>query len=69
MPAKFRIRTWMRRNLPYVISDRIDKGTSDCGKHDWYLSEPGVYHCYHCVVGVKQGGRAPMPDLKRDADT
>lgn len=69
MPAKYRARTWLRRNLPYAISDRIGKGKSDCGKHGWYLSEPGLYRCYHCVVGVRQGGPDPVRELDGDADT
>ncbi len=50
--GKYRHRTWLRENLPDVVAHLIPKGSHDCGKHEWYLAEPGVWRCYHCQVGI-----------------
>jgi hypothetical protein len=52
MPRRYRVRTWARTVLPYVLSDRIAKGRRECAAHEWYVSTPGTWHCYRCVVGV-----------------
>ncbi len=58
--GKYRIRTWLRANLPYPLSDRIPKGPRDCGNHEWYRRDEYYWDCYHCVVGVKEVlGEAP----------
>ena len=53
--GRYRVRTWLRGRLPYLLSDRIGKGAQDCGAHEWHLAKGGIYHCYHCKVGVHQG--------------
>ena len=50
--GKYRMRTWLRRHLPYLLADRIPKGRQDCGNHEWYRSKEDVWECYHCVLGV-----------------
>jgi hypothetical protein len=31
----------------------FDKGSHDCGDHEWYRADEEVERCYHCVVGVR----------------
>ena len=50
--GKYRIRTWLRESLPERLVDFFPKGRHDCGDHEWYLSEPQTWRCYHCVVGI-----------------
>lgn len=52
--GKYRWRTWLRGNLPYFLSDRIEKGSKDCGDHEWYNADGEFEHCYHCSVGVRR---------------
>jgi hypothetical protein len=52
---RYRTRTWLRTNLPHVLSDRIAKGPQDCGRHEWYSETEGVWRCYHCAPGVWRG--------------
>lgn len=52
--GKYRLRTWLRANLPYLLSDRIPKGPKDCGNHEWYRRDEDHWDCYHCLVGVKE---------------
>ncbi len=52
--GKYRLRTWLRGNLPYVLSDRIPKGREDCGNHVWYRRDDEFEDCYHCDVGVRR---------------
>lgn len=53
--GRYRWRTRIRRHLPWVLVDRgwFDKGSHDCGGHEWYHADDGVERCYHCVVGVR----------------
>ena len=55
MSGRYRLRTWLRTHLPYVLSDRIAKGRRDCGDHEWYRAEGETWHCYHCSVGRRLG--------------
>lgn len=45
---RYRLRTWLRGELPWSLAERIPKGF-DCGHHEWYLMEDGRWGCYHCV--------------------
>lgn len=51
----FRIRTFLRSNLPWFVIDTgiLDKG-KDCvaagGQHEWYNVDNEVSACYHCSV-------------------
>lgn len=49
--GRYRVRTFLRSNLPYVLSDRIPKGPHDCGNHEWYRQDAQTKACYHCQVG------------------
>lgn len=51
MRGKYRMRTWLRRRLPWAVSARIPKGR-DCGAHAWYRSDETTWRCYHCEAGV-----------------
>lgn len=51
--GRYRIRTWLRGNLPYFLSDRIPKGSGDCGNHEWYRQDADTDACYHCEVGIR----------------
>ena len=63
MPKRYRLRTWLRTHTPYAISDRIEKGSGDCGAHEWYLSEGSTWRCYHCAAGVREMPRVPWAEL------
>ena len=51
----FRVRTFLRSNLPWCIIDTgvVDKG-EDCeaadGQHEWYNVDDKMSACYHCSV-------------------
>src|SRR6266576_2873152 len=49
--GKYRVRTWLRGNLPEALSRFFPKGESDCGNHEWYNHDNLTDHCYHCTVG------------------
>lgn len=49
MAGKYRLRTALRRHLPYRLTWLAPKGR-DCGDHDWYRSEEETWRCYHCTV-------------------
>lgn len=49
--GRYRLRTWLRGNLPSPLSSLFAKGPRDCGAHEWYRSEPDIDRCYHCRVG------------------
>lgn len=49
--GRYRLRTFLRGNLPYVLSDHIPKGPRDCGNHEWYRQDALTEACYHCEVG------------------
>lgn len=51
--VKYRLRTWVRTNTPYLVSDRSPKGAKDCGRHEWYRYDEETKHCDHCLVGVR----------------
>jgi hypothetical protein len=53
--GRFRWRTKIRGNLPWFLVNRgvADKGTTDCGDHEWYNADYVVEHCYHCHVGQR----------------
>lgn len=59
---RFRFRTWLRRVTPHFIADRIGKGSSDCGSHEWYNQDGVTDHCYHCTVGRRSHMDAARPD-------
>lgn len=46
--ARFRARTWIRERAPAFIARHVPRG-ADCGAHEWYLSKPGHWACYHCM--------------------
>lgn len=50
---KHRWRTAWRTRLPLFLVEVVPKGRTDCGAHEWYLSEGTTWRCYHCAVGVK----------------
>lgn len=52
MRSKYRVRTRIRGALPRRLGWIAPKGAGDCGAHEWYLSEPQIWRCYHCEVGV-----------------
>jgi hypothetical protein len=60
--GKYRLRTWLRKHLPYLLSDRIPKGAQDCGDHEWYRQDEEWDACYHCVVG-----RRPHEPISEEA--
>jgi len=53
MRCKYRARTWLRKYLPFVVSDHIPKGPRSCRCHEWYNSDDVVDRCYHCKVGSR----------------
>lgn len=55
MAARYRWRTWLRRNLPWVVIKLgiVGKGPRDCGDDDWYNDDGLVERCYHCVPGER----------------
>lgn len=57
--ARYRLRTRIRRLLPFALIGLLPKGKKDCGDHEWYRSTHELYLCYHCVVGI----RRDRPDL------
>jgi hypothetical protein len=59
--GRYRWRTELRKRLPYrpPIYQLVPKGKRDCGDHEWYLEEDGVWRCYHCRVGRHIGSRHP----------
>ena len=52
-PGRFRVRTWLRTLLPGPIADRVHKGSTNCGNHDWYNADGISEACYHCYVGAR----------------
>ena len=71
MRGKYRIRTWIRGHSPWVIAERIEKGT-DCGAHEFYRQDDELDACYHCLVTRPCGPLAPisaemLADLERSA--
>lgn len=60
--GKYRIRTWLRGNLPGRLSDLFPKGRGDCGSHEWYRSDENTWRCYHCEAGVSE--RYPWDPLE-----
>ena len=54
--GRYRLRTWLRGHLPYVLSDRIPKGSGDCGSHEWYRVDDAWAECYYCLVGRRRLG-------------
>jgi hypothetical protein len=34
------------------LADLVSKGARDCGAHEWYRAEAGIWRCYHCEAGV-----------------
>ena len=59
--GKYRLRTWLRRHLPYALLWTAPKGKRDCANHEWYRSDEQVDHCYHCEVGVRPHQPLPPP--------
>ncbi|GLW33651.1 hypothetical protein Areg01_65890 [Actinoplanes regularis] len=51
--AKYRLRTNIRKHVPFFMIDLFPKGKKDCGDHEWYRSAEDLYLCYHCEVGVR----------------
>jgi hypothetical protein len=64
--GKYRLRTMMRGVLPYVLANRIPKGSGDCGNHDWYHQDDATDACYHCQPGRRE---RPQPTAERDDRT
>ncbi len=63
--GRYRLRTMLRGVLPYFLSDRIPKGSRDCGNHEWYRQDDNTDACYHCEVGRRS--RAPEPEPQRQS--
>jgi len=61
--GKYRFRTRLRGSLPDWLLWISPKGISDCGDHEWYLSEGDTWRCYHCTVGVSEG--SPLSAAER----
>ncbi len=59
--GRYRLRTWLRRNLPSIVSARIPKGPKDCGNHEWYRQDADHDACYHCVTGRRRRGPVGTP--------
>jgi hypothetical protein len=54
-----------REHLPEGLAVLVPKGPRDCGKHEWYKAEEGIWRCYHCVVGV--GRQLPWNEPEYEA--
>ena len=59
MKEPYRLRTSIRRHLPWFLIDLgIAKKGKDCeakgGRHEWYNRDGKSSGCYHCEV-VRQG--------------
>jgi hypothetical protein len=52
MVGKYRLRTRVRGVLPLRLAWIAPKGRGDCGCHEWYRAEQGLWRCYHCEAGV-----------------
>jgi hypothetical protein len=50
--GRYRWRTALRQHLPWVLAERIPKGSGDCGDHEWQFvdSDPPRWACAHCVA-------------------
>ncbi len=51
--GRYRVRTWVRGNLPYALTALAPKGKQDCGNHQWYREDAATALCYHCEVGER----------------
>lgn len=47
MNGRYRNRTWLRGNLPWLLVGLVPKG-QDCGQHEWYRQDEATDGCYHC---------------------
>lgn len=56
---RYRVRAWLRGNLPASLSVLFPKGARDCGRHDWYRADDRTEACYHCRVGRRSHASAP----------
>ena len=56
---RYRLRTWLRENLPEPFSRLFPPGTRDCGRHEWYRADEETDRCRHCTIGVRP--HRPMP--------
>jgi hypothetical protein len=58
--GRYRWRTALRQHLPWVLAERIPKGSGDCGDHEWQLvgSDPPRWACAHCVA---EATKSPWP--------
>ena len=65
--GKYRLRTAIRRRLPWALVNRdvAGKGWDDCGDHEWYAEVEGTWRCYHCMPGVTH--KSPWADIEDDA--
>jgi len=52
--GRYRLRTRVRGLLPGRLSWMAPKGGGDCGLHEWYRAEPGLWLCYHCETGISR---------------
>lgn len=50
--GRYRLRTWLRGPLPVALVGLVPKGHHDCGSHEWYRSDEGMWRCYHCEPAV-----------------
>ena len=60
MAGRYRVRTRVRRHLPWFLINLgiAAQGRQDCGDHEWHNADNVVERCYHCVVGVRPYDRA-----------
>jgi hypothetical protein len=50
--ARYRLRTWLRGLLPDPLARLVPKGRRDCGAHEWYRADRGLWRCYHCEPAI-----------------
>jgi hypothetical protein len=55
MTRRYRLRTALRRHLPWNLVWLAPKGKDDCGAHEWYREAGEIWRCYHCKAGRKIG--------------
>jgi hypothetical protein len=67
MAGRYRIRTWLRGNLPGPLSDLFPKGRRDCGNHEWHRATEETDRCYHCEIGVRSAG-PPLVGVPRGTE-
>jgi hypothetical protein len=68
MSGRYRLRSKIRRNLPWFLIDLgvAGKGKHDCGDHEFYKATDEFELCYHCDVGTRPHDRRTSgPETRR----